>query len=253
MKTMKRILLCTVLAILTFAAPIMAADTIYLSVAASMTDAFNELISTFKADHPEANLLPNYASSGSLAKQIDQGAPADLYVSANPKWMKFLKEKEMIAKDTDRIFAYNKLVFVGDPNNTIQTMEGLTSLKRIAIGTPESVPAGQYAKQAMEAVHQFAPLQQSNKLMLAKDVRQALLYADRGEVDGSFVYRTDALAAQNAKILFTVPDDLYNRVAYPMGLTVSGAEKSTAQAFLRFMETEQAKNILKKYGFDPAE
>ncbi|WP_028582214.1 molybdate ABC transporter substrate-binding protein [Desulfogranum japonicum] len=250
---MKRFFLSIVLAFFTFTGSALAADTVYLSVAASMTDAFNELISTFKTEHPDATLLPNYASSGSLAKQIDQGAPADLYVSANPKWMKFLKEKNMIAANTDRIFAFNKLVFVGEPNISIDSMEALATLKRIAIGTPESVPAGQYAKQAMEAAHVFAPLQENNKLMLAKDVRQALLYADRGEVDGAFVYRTDALLAQHAKIVFTVPDQLYDKVAYPMGLTVSGAGKATAQAFLTFMQSDQATNILKKYGFQPAE
>jgi molybdate transport system substrate-binding protein len=228
------------------------AETVYLSVAASMTEAFKEIISTFSSTHPEAKILPNFASSGSLAKQINQGAPAHIYVSANPKWMKFLVEKEMIAKGTDHIFAYNKLVFVAPEKTTIKNMEDVKDLSLIAIGSPNSVPAGQYAKQAMEATGIYAHLESTKKLVMAKDVRQALLYADRGEVDGSFVYKTDALLARNAKILFTVPDDRYNRVAYPLALTKTGLVNKAAQDFYSFMSTPDAVNILKKYGFEPA-
>ncbi|TKB07343.1 molybdate ABC transporter substrate-binding protein [Desulforhopalus sp. IMCC35007] len=237
---------------LLFGAISVQAETIYISVAASMTDALNEIISDFAANHPDAKILPNFASSGSLAKQIDQGAPADLYVSANPKWMKFLVEKQMISTGTDHVFAYNQLVFVGSEQTKAKEMAQITELKRIAIGSPQSVPAGQYAKQAMEAVGIYSELENTKKLVMAKDVRQALLYADRGEVDGSFVYRTDAMLAQNAKILFTVPDDLYNRVAYPLALTTAGAEKTTAKEFYDFLVGEKATAILEKYGFEPA-
>ncbi|MCI5133222.1 MAG: molybdate ABC transporter substrate-binding protein, partial [Candidatus Electrothrix sp. EH2] len=86
------------------------AETVHLSAAASMTDALKEIITSFTNTHPEAQIRPNFASSGSLAKQIEQGAPADVYISANPKWMHYLLEKQLIAPKTDRIFAYNKLV-----------------------------------------------------------------------------------------------------------------------------------------------
>jgi len=228
------------------------AETIYLSVAASMTDAFKEIIAEFSALHPEARLLPNFASSGALAKQIDQGAPADLYVSANPKWMQFLLEREMIAAGTDRIFAYNKLVFIGQASHAIAQLSDLAALQRIAIGSPQSVPAGQYAKQAMDGARIYAVLEQEKKLVIAKDVRQALLYADRGEVDGAFVYKTDALLAVNARILFTVPDELYDRVSYPLGLTPSGAKKETARSLYSFIESQKAVAVLKKFGFEPA-
>lgn len=228
------------------------AETVYLSVAASMTDAFKDIISSFSLAHPDAKILPNFASSGSLAKQINQGAPSHIYVSANPKWMQFLVEKEMIAKGTDHIFAYNKLVFAAPDTTTIKELMEVKNLTLIAIGSPDSVPAGQYAKQAMEAAGIYAELEAGNKLILAKNVRQALLYADRGEVDGSFVYKTDALLAKNAKILFTVPDAFYDRVSYPLALTVAGATNQTAQAFYDFMATPDAVAILEKYGFEPA-
>lgn len=227
------------------------AETVYLSVAASMTDAFRELVTTFSAAHPADRLLPNFASSGSLAKQIDQGAPADIYVSANPRWMTYLVGKGLIAPGSDRIFAYNQLVFVGVENLKDPTLHGLVRLDRIALGSPRSVPAGQYAKQAMENADVYAVLEAGKKLVMAKDVRQALLYADRGEVDGAFVYRTDALLARNARILFTVPAELYDRVSYPLALTVSGAEKEPARAFYDFMAGPQAESILSRYGFEP--
>ncbi|MCI5182485.1 MAG: molybdate ABC transporter substrate-binding protein, partial [Candidatus Electrothrix sp. AW1] len=91
------------------------------------------------------------------------------------------------------------------------------------------------------------------KLVMAKDVRQALLYADRGEVDGAFVYQTDALLARNAEVLFTVPDDLYDRVAYPLGLTVAGIKKGAAKALYEYMSSPEAQAVLQKHGFEVEE
>ncbi|MEE4242500.1 MAG: molybdate ABC transporter substrate-binding protein [Desulfopila sp.] len=228
------------------------AQTITLSVAASMTDAFKEMIVDFSAGHADVKFLPNFASSGSLAKQIEQGAPADVYVSANPKWMKYLLEKELIAPGTDRIFAFNQLVFVGMKKTGVLSLAGLSGLERIALGTPQSVPAGQYAKQAMEHAGVYASLEEARKLVMAKDVRQALIYADRGEVDGSFVYKTDALLAKNAEILFVVPEDHYDRVSYPVALTPQGTGNDLAQAFYEYLKSPKATEILARYGFQPA-
>jgi molybdate transport system substrate-binding protein len=227
------------------------AQTIHLSVAASMTESFNEMMTGFSAKHSTAEFQPNFGSSGSLAKQIEQGAPADIFLSANPKWMKYLVEKELVAPGTDRILAYNQLVFVGAKKSAELSLEGLTGLNLIALGTPQSVPAGQYAKQAMEHAGIYAALEQAKKLVMAKDVRQALIYADRGEVDGAFVYKTDALLAKNAQILFVVPEDYYDRVSYPIALTNQGAKNDLAKAFYEYINGPEAKAILAKYGFEP--
>jgi molybdate transport system substrate-binding protein len=248
---MKIKVLFTVLLWQIFSVLTVQAQTVHLSVAASMTDVFNEMIMVFSAKHTDAKFLPNFASSGSLAKQIEQGAPADVYVSANPKWMKYLAEKQLIASNTDRIFAFNQLVFVGANNRTDLSLEKLTALDRIALGTPQSVPAGQYAKQAMEHAGIYTPLEQAKKLVMAKDVRQALIYADRGEVDGAFVYKTDALLARNAHILFVVPESYYDRVSYPIALTKEGAKNDMAKAFYGYINSPEGKAILTKYGFEP--
>lgn len=237
---------------LVFSAASARAETLYLAVAASMTDAFGEIIAEFSKHHPTTRILPNFASSGSLAKQIAQGAPADLYVSANPKWMEYLVKEKVIADSTERIFAFNTLVFVGRPEVVVSELKQLVSLQKIGIGSPQSVPAGQYAKQAMEAAGIYAQLAEDKVLVMAKDVRQALLYADRGEVDGSFVYRTDAMLARDAKILFEVPAELYDRVSYPLALTSAGEKKEEAREFYSFMATGAVVGILEKHGFDPA-
>ncbi|MCI5191167.1 MAG: molybdate ABC transporter substrate-binding protein [Candidatus Electrothrix sp. AS4_5] len=229
------------------------AETVHLSAAASMTDALKEIITDFAATHPAALVRPNFASSGSLAKQIEQGAPADVYISANPKWMRYLLEKQLVAPKTDRIFAYNKLVFVGEKRSTPLTLNKLIELDRIALGSPQSVPAGQYAKQSLEHARIYTVLEQQRKLVMAKDVRQALLYADRGEVDGAFVYQTDAVLTRNAEILFTVPYNFYDRVAYPLGLTVSGVKKGSAKAFYEYMSSPEAQAVLQKHGFEVEE
>lgn len=226
------------------------AETVYLSAASSMTDALKEIVTGFSSAHPAAKVQKNFGSSGSLAKQIDQGAPADLYISANPRWMKYLVEKELIVPGTNRFFAYNKLVFLGEERSVALTLDQIATLERIAIGSPKSVPAGQYSKQALKYAKLYAALEQGRKLVMTKDVRQALLYADRGEVDGAFVYQTDALLARNAEILFTVPDDFYDRVAYPVGLTESGAKNKSAKALYEYMKSAKAQGVLKKYGFE---
>lgn len=227
------------------------AETIYVSVAASMTDAVKEVISTFPLKNKKDRVLANFASSGSLAKQISQGAPAHLYISANPKWMDFLIKSKDIAPDTKKTLAYNSLVFIGDPDNTVTELSQIKKLKRIAIGSPGSVPAGQYAKQAMEAAGVYEFLKNSNILVMAKDVRQALIYADQGEVEGAFVYKTDARLAQKTAILFTIPTELYSRVAYPIALTTEGAKSALAGDFFQHVLSKKGAEILAKYGFEP--
>lgn len=238
--------LVVVLLILLPVSPAFAVE-VRLSVAASMTDAVKALITDYGKKVEHITFLPNFGSSGALAKQIEQGAPADIFISANPKWMDYLVEKHRIQAETVRPFAYNSLVFVGNQALSVKVLGDLEQLQHIAIGSPKSVPAGQYAEQALQAAGIYQQLQ--DKLVMAKDVRQALMYADRGETDGAFVYRTDALLAQNAVILFEVPQNLYDEVTCPIGLTVEGAAKPETMAFYTFLKTAEAQEILRKYGF----
>ncbi len=219
-----------------------------LSAAASMTDAVKALIASFRSKAQDVAFLPNFASSGALAKQIAQGAPTDLFISANPEWMTYLVEEARVPAGTVRAFARNSLVFVGRKGLAVATLADVADLQRIALGSPGSVPAGQYAEQALKAAGLYPKV--AGKLVMAQDVRQALVYADRGEVDGAFVYRTDALLAQGAVILLEVPQNLYHEVTYPIGLTVEGVANPAAIAFSDFLMTAEAEAILKTYGFE---
>jgi molybdate transport system substrate-binding protein len=238
-------LICTVL-FLAFAVRVNAGE-ISISVAASLKEAMNELAAEYTRGNPAAVFRKNYGGSGALAKQIENGAPADLFISANLEWMDYLKERGFVDPSTIGTFAGNTLVFVGTSGVTAAGMQNLTQLSRIAIGSPKSVPAGEYALEAMKKSGIEKLL--LKKLVMAKDVREALMYAERGEVDGAFVYRTDALLARQVKILFTVPAELHTPVSYPVGLTTAGAKKEEARAFLHFLRSSASKRVLEKYGF----
>lgn len=250
--TTRPLLLAAALLVFAAASPLHAEE-LRLSAAASMSDVFKELIRTFTSQHPEVTIVSNFGPSGGLAKQITQGAPADLYVSANPKWMNYLLDQKLIAPGRQTTFAYNSLVFVGRKETKASALADLPQLERIGLGSPRSVPAGQYAEEALRASGLYEQLAKDGKLVMAKDVRQALIYADRGETSGSFVYKTDALLAADAVILFEVPQELYSRVSYPLGLTTDGADKQGARDFYDFISSAAGSAIVLKYGFSVPE
>lgn len=245
MRFILKLLITTVVLIFCCAFPAMAGE-VNLSIAASLKDVINELVTAYSKDHPGTGFVSNFGASGSLAKQIESGAPADLYISADPDWMNYLAGKQLIVPATIGIFAYNSLVFVGMPGRAA-TLSDLTKLEKIAIGSPKSVPAGAYAMQALKKAGLAKNLE--SKLVMAKDVRECLLYAERGEVDGAFVYRTDALLAKTVGTLFSVPQELYPRVAYPVALTVMGAQHPDVSAFLGYIRGPAGSAMLEKYGF----
>lgn len=238
-------LFVSTLCLLLLALPAIAGD-VNLSIAASLKEVINELSDGFVKKNAGVKFLKNYGASGALAKQIENGAPTDVFISANMEWMEYLKNKKLVDTGSISTFTYNSLVFAG-PAGKASSMQDLPKLERIAIGSPKSVPAGEYAMEALKK--SGIDKQLEKKLVMAKDVRECLMYAERGEVDGAFVYRTDALQAKQAKILFVVPQELYSRVVYPMALTVTGAENVDVKAFYSFLQSEEARTVLGKYGF----
>ncbi|NTV17116.1 MAG: molybdate ABC transporter substrate-binding protein [Chlorobiaceae bacterium] len=242
---MRRIFILTI-TLLTMTVPAKAGE-LNLSVAASLKEVLNELTASYTAKHPTTSFLKNFGASGALAGQIENGAPADLFIAANNQWMDYLKEKKLVDGASEKNFAYNALVFVGTTDKKVKSINDLSKLEKIAIGSPKSVPAGEYAMSAITKAGIEQKL--SGKLVMAKDVRECLMYAELGEVDGSFVYKTDALQAQKAKLLFIVPQKLYSRVVYPMALTVKAAQNDEAKAFLVFLQGKEAKSVLAKFGF----
>ena len=233
--------------ILGLVAPV-AAGEVNLSAAASLREVVTELTDNYARRHPGVKFINNFGASGALAKQIENGAPADLFFSANLEWMDYLKQKGLLDGGSVSPFAYNTLVFVGREGIKAGSLNEVATLERIAIGSPKSVPAGAYTQEALRNAGIDGQLEK--KLVMARDVRECLLYAERGEVDGAFVYRTDALqAAGNTKILFTVPQEFYPRVTCPMALTVSGTKKGEAMTFFGFLKSAEVKAVLVKRGF----
>ena len=239
------------LVVLVFGTISVHAGDLNISAAASLRETIVELTTQFSKDSPGTKFQNNFAGSGSLAKQIENGAPADIFFSANREWVEYLTERKLLDQTSITVLAYNELVFVGNPRQDVVTLPDILKLQKIAIGSPKSVPAGDYAMKALKKAGMDRQLE--NKLVMAKDVRECLLYADRGEIDGAFVYKTDAQMAKNVKILFTVPRDLYPRVTYPVALTITGGKKAEAARFFKFLQSSTARNILIKHGFSTKE
>lgn len=227
--------------------PVNAAE-IRLSTAVSLNEALTDLSGVFAKDHPNVTFQINSGASGALAKQIENGAPADMFFSANLEWMDYLKDKDLVEEKNIGVLAYNLLVFIGRSDLNITALKDLSSLKKIAVASPKSAPAGEYAMAAL--VKTGMDKQLEKKLVMARDVRECIMYLERGEVDGAFAYRTDAQqTSAKVKVLFDVPGDLYPRVTYPMGLTASGAGNKEARAFFEFLQSREARAVLLKYGF----
>lgn len=223
-----------------------AAGQIHLSAAASLKEVIGELADNYGRENPQLRIHKNFGASGSLARQLENGAPGDIFISASDQWVDYLNRKQLISIGTIAQFAGNTVVFAGTPGR-IKSMQDLTSLKRIAIGSPNSVPAGEYVMAAIKNAGLEKAL--GKKLVMAKDVRQCLLYVERGDVDGGFVYRTEALQARQAKIVFIVPQGLYPQVIYHMGLTVAGGRNPAAVRFFSYLKSTRARTVLKRYGF----
>ena len=243
-------LLLPIFAALPLTAASAQAESIYLSICASMTDTYRELESNFNVAYPGIELFANIGPSGALAKQIEQGAPADIFVSANPEWMDYLLANNLVDDSSKTTLARNRLVFVGPKDTPCSGPKYLRTLERIAIGNPASVPAGHYARQALERLGLYDELKNAKTLVMAKDVRQALLYADRGEVDGAFVYLTDARLSRQTIIHFHVDPSLHSPITYPLCLTKSGSTKTSAWLFYDYVTSAEALKIMNRHGFE---
>lgn len=209
--------------------------------ASSMADAMKELASAFEEGGGEAVRF-NLASSGALARQIAAGAPADVFVSANAKWMDWLEEKNCIVRASRFDLAANALVMIAPAGSRLPfdgQVEG-----RLAVGDFKSVPAGMYAKEALTATGWLDRLRPN--LVMASNVRTALLYVERGEVAAGIVYATDARASGKISVIGTFPEESHSPIVYPAAACSANTE---AEPFLAFLKSTAAKQILTRHGF----
>ncbi|UFS69161.1 molybdate ABC transporter substrate-binding protein [Geomonas sp. RF6] len=238
-----------ILLLLCFSArvPVAVAGEIQVAAAASLKEAIGDLSRLYLTRHRGLRVVTNFGGSGTIAKQIENGAPADIFISASSEWTEYLQKRKLLEPGSLRPLAYNTLVFAGSGSTKAASMHDLPKLERIAMGSPKSVPAGEYAAEAIRKAG--LEKQMEKRVVFSRDVRESLMYAERGDVDGAFVYRTDALQGRKTRILFEVPAGLHSRIVYPMGLTATGAGKKEAAEFFRFLESDEAKGVLSRYGF----
>ncbi len=252
---MRLMRICAIaLAAVLLIAPRAVARDLTLSVAISLKDATEALGRTFMAAHPGVILRYNLGASGDLQKQIEAGAPVDVFLSAAQRQMDELERKNLILAETRRAFARNALVVVKPTDSKVDITKPAdlaeARVTRVAIGNPRSVPAGQYAEESLRALALWDRLQP--KLVFAENVRQVLDYVARGEVDAGFVYSTDAaVRPQGVREAFRPPDDTYRPVVYPGAVVTASKQAPLARAFLDLLTGEQGRTVLARFGFQP--
>ncbi|NJK56372.1 MAG: molybdate ABC transporter substrate-binding protein [Pleurocapsa sp. SU_5_0] len=221
-----------------------------ISAATSLQDALKTIKPTYATKKTELSITYNFGSSGSLQQQIEQGAPVDIFISAAAKQMDALEAKNMLLPGTRRDLVKNKVVLiVPKDNTTIKSFEdlGTDALTQIALGEPESVPAGKYAEEILTSLGILDAV--TPKAVYGKDVRQVLNYVATGNVDAGIVYLSDAKVSEDVKIVATASEDSHSPVVYPVAVLKDSANPKAARELEDFLFTPEAKTIFEEYGF----
>ncbi|AFY48289.1 molybdenum ABC transporter, periplasmic molybdate-binding protein [Nostoc sp. PCC 7524] len=233
--------------------PVVAQSNVNLlvSAAASLKDALEEIKPLYQKSKPNVNISYNFGASGALQQQIEQGAPADVFISAAKRQVDALEQKGLLLPGTRAILAKNRLVLVVPKN-----ARGITSfynlrdanIKRVAIGEPRSVPAGQYADQVLRKLKLLPQIQP--KLVYANNVRQVLAVVESGNADAGLVYATDAKISDKVKVVVAADEKYHSPIIYPLAVVKSSKNPDAAKEYVKFLTTDnQAKAVLRKYGF----
>ncbi len=229
-------------------------EEITVSAAASLTEAFKDMEPEFETENPGVDVNFNFGSSGNLRKQIEGGAPADVFASADQKNMNTLANETLIDNSSRENFAQNSLVLIVPVNSTLNItgVKDLTDSKveKIGVGNPDTVPVGNYTRTAMTEAGLWSQLE--NKAVFAEDVKQVLTYVERGEVDAGFVYMSDAMTAEPGTIKIITNISVSTPVKYPIAIVSSSQDKKDAQKFIDFVTGAEGQKILQNSGFKSA-
>ncbi len=230
------------------ALPLQAAE-LTVSAAISLKEAFSEIATQFEKTHPGDRVVFNFGASGELAQQIDRGAPVDVFASAALKQMNDLEKKGLLAGPA-QAFVRNRLVAIvptGEPKVT--SFEQLAKVNRLTIGNPKTVPAGQYASEALTKAGIYENLVNSQKIVFSENVRQALTYVESGNVDVGIVYATDARISDKVAVSFQIPASYSEPVVYPIAALKDSKQPNLAREFVTFVLGSQGQAILQNKGF----
>ena len=221
-----------------------------VSAAASLTDCMNEIKGLYEKEDEAITITCNFAASGALQQQIEQGAPADIFFSAGKKQMQALSDAGLMDDSTITDIVENKVVLITPKDGKkLASFEELANAKQIGVGEPETVPVGQYTAEVFENLKLTDTLK--DKLVYAKDVREVLSWVETGNVDAGVVYETDAKISDQVEISCTAPEDSHKKVIYPVGVVKESKEADAAKAFVTYLFGNEAKAVFEKYGFSP--
>jgi len=251
MKLMRCLLvICTLLVCISVVRPQARAAEVRVFAAASLTDSVKAIAESYQKKTGD-RIIFNFGASSTLARQIEEGAPADIFFSADNAQMDRLEAKGLILKQTRKSRLSNSLVIIVAAENgaAVHSPKDLAgpTVKRLALGDPQAVPIGVYAKQYLESLKLWSEI--SPKVVITESVRAALAAVEAGNANASIVYKTDAAISKKVKVVFEVPPKDGPKISYPVALLKDAAERERAKQFLDHLNSEEAGAIFKAYGF----
>lgn len=227
------------------------ADTLTISAAASLKEVMTDIKTEYEKTYPSDKIIFNFGGSGALQKQIENGAPVDVFISAATKQMNELVSKNLILPNSNFILLENSVVLIKPKNSKLKvsSFNDLTKadIKKIAIGEVSSVPVGQYSMEIFNNLKINDKI--SNKLIYGKDVLSVLSWVESDNVDLGIVYKTDAISSTKVIIVANAPSNSHKSVEYPIGIVKDSKNIAKSQQFIKFLKSNKAKALFKKYGF----
>lgn len=227
--------------------------TLTISAAISLKAPLEAIGQSYEKVHPDERVVCNFGASGTLQHQIEQGAPVDIFISAGESQMDALEKDSLVVPGTRRDLLGNQLVLIVPARSEgVNDFSDLTkgTVKSIAVGDPQVVPAGTYAKETLENLGLLSKIQR--KLVYAQDVRQALAYVETGNADAGLVYVTDARTSNAVRVVATAPSDSHLPILYPVALLKDSKSPEAARTLLETLESPDSLNTFEKYGFTAA-
>ncbi|MDX7989938.1 molybdate ABC transporter substrate-binding protein [Xenorhabdus littoralis] len=246
-------LLISAVVSLAFVGNVWAEDKVTVFAAASLTNALDDIAAQYKKEK-QRNIVASYASSSKLARQIEQGAPADIFISADQQWMNYVADKQLIAENTRHTLLGNQLVLIAPQESQLDKVDinretkwkSLLAGGRLAVGDPDHVPVGIYAKESLQNLNAWDTV--SPLMARANNVRSGMALVERAEVPLGIVYGSDAVASNKVKVVGVFPPESHKPVEYPVAI-IKGHEKQAVRDFYDYLKTPEAAAIFKRYGF----
>ncbi|MBS9776235.1 MAG: molybdate ABC transporter substrate-binding protein [Fusobacterium sp.] len=225
---------------------------IFISAASSLTNVIDKVKEEYEKENKDIVVRTNYAGSGTLQVQIEEGAPVDLFISASNKQMNILESKNLISKDNRISLLKNKVVLIVPKNYKLklENFEDVlkNEVKKIAIAEPQYVPIGQYSEEIFSNLKIWEKVKE--KMITSQNVRQSLDWVVTGNVDCATVYQTDAyMEKEKVSIVAQAPENTYKKISYPLAIIKNSENKEEVKNFYEFLNSAKAKEIFKKYGF----